>query len=64
MKNLTKSQNPTRFKKSWIPNTAGFKFVAIKRDGSKQKVIVQKHADGTHYVRGIKWEEFEEWENL
>ena len=52
------------FKKSWLPNIAGYKFVAIKKDDSEQVCVVQKHKDGTHYVRGVKYEDFDAWRRL
>lgn len=52
------------FKKSWLPNVVGYKFIAIKKDDSEQICVVQKHLDGTHYVRGIKYEDFTCWRRL
>jgi hypothetical protein len=52
----------TRFPKSWLPNQSGFKFRAIKIDGSVQVCVVQKDDTGLHYVRGVKWEDIKEWE--
>jgi hypothetical protein len=56
--------NKDVFPKSWLPNKVGFKFVAVKNDDSEQVCIVQKRLDGTHYVRGVKWESIKAWKHL
>lgn len=51
--------------KSWLPNQVGFKFRAVKTDGTKQVCVVQRYKDtGLHYVRGVKWDDIVGWEHI
>ena len=48
--------------KAWLPNQAGFRFVAVLHDGRTQVCVVQRHGpDGTHYVRGVKYDSIAGW---
>jgi hypothetical protein len=47
---------------SFLPNSAGFKFNAICKDGTNKTCVVQKdNSTGLHYVRGEKWENLQAW---
>lgn len=48
-----------KYPKAQLPNTCGYKFIAILNNGCEQICIVQKDKNtGMHYIRGIKWDDF------
>ena len=54
-----------KYHKQSLLNISGHKFIAILNDGTEQVCIVQKDkTTGMHYVRGVKWEDFEYWRPL
>jgi hypothetical protein len=48
---------PTKY----LPNRDGFMFIAICRDGKRQKCKVIRRSDGIHRVRGVKFDEIVSW---
>lgn len=46
---------------AWLPNSAGFKFEALRRDGTVQLGEVVRGPDGMHTTAGISYRDILRW---
>lgn len=46
---------------AWLPNTHGYRFVAVMTDGTRIKCRVVRGEDGVHRVEGAKFEDMKGW---
>jgi hypothetical protein len=43
-----------KYEKALLPNTEGFKFIAIYKDKTEKIQEVKKHSDGTYFIDNFK----------
>lgn len=48
---------------AFLPNTDGFKFVGVDRDGAEHACRVGKWPTGEHYVMGAVFSDLVGWKN-
>ena len=53
----------TLFSRSQLPNSDGFRAIAVTKDGAKHRIEVVKGADGMHSVVGCRFSEIIGWSN-
>jgi len=51
------------YSKSFLPNSAGFRFLAFTRDHNKYRCEIVRGADGLHRVEGCAFSEIVGWTN-
>lgn len=47
---------------AWLPNTNGYRFTGILKDGSKVPCKVVRGPDGIHRVQGAAFEDLKGWQ--
>lgn len=46
---------------AWLPNREGFAFLAQFKDGTQCRCVVERRADGTHFIGDADIEDMTGW---
>lgn len=47
-----------------LPNTAGFRFIGLRNDGTEAVCMVKRGPDGNHFISGETWANLRSWRTM